>query len=313
VPNTSHHIVLNSNSGAARATGLEPQSLVERFVELGHQVSIDADSRRTFDERLHTARLSPAPVLVAAGGDGTATALAQVAVETGKMLLVLPLGTANLLGRDLGLPQTVDEWFRQLPAMGPRQIDVGEVNGQVFLHKVVVGAVPGIALVREQIRGNDTVSAKLAFISHAIRRLSRLRPFSVEIASGSADPHIERVQSIAVANNDYDEGPGKFFFRSRLDAGTLSLYLIRHLSFVDALRLAARMLVGAWKSDEVVEVENVCSLVMRTSRRRVRAMIDGEVGFLPTPLHFRIRPLALTVLAPPVASADQATTVSAGA
>lgn len=299
----SHHIVFNASSGTALAAGLRAEELVERFATLGHTVSIDADDARPFAERMQTARRTEAPILVAAGGDGTVTALAEIAVETGKALAVLPLGTANLLARDLGLPLSLDAWFAAYGAMEPRQIDVGEVNGRVFLHKVVIGAVPGIAAVREQIRGDGALAAKLAFLSHAVRRLSRVRRFAVEITPGTGEPHIERVQSIAVANNDYDEGPGKFFSRSRLDGGTLSLYLLRQLGVGDALRLALRMMMGAWKNDDVLEIENVRSLVMRTRRRRVRAMVDGEVEFLETPLAFRTRPKALTVLAPLVIDA----------
>lgn len=303
MPETSHHIVFNASSGTALASGIKAQQLVEWFGALGYPVSIDADDARPFAERMERARRSAAPVLVAAGGDGTVTALAEIAVETGKTLAILPFGTANLLARDLGLPLVADQWLASLAEMAPRKIDVAEVNGRVFLHKVVIGAVPGIAAVREQIRGETALVAKLGFLQHAVRHLSRLRRFAVEITREDGDPQIERVQSIAVANNDYDEGPGKFFSRARLDEGTLSLYLLRQLSVRDALRLGFRMMLGAWKDDDVLEIENVTSLVIRTRRRRVRAMIDGEVEFLDTPLAFRSRPLALTVLAPPVTSA----------
>jgi diacylglycerol kinase family enzyme len=302
VPETSHHIVFNASAGTALASGLGAQDLVARFAALGHRVSIDADAARPFAERLETARNSSAPVLVAAGGDGTATALAEVAVETGRTLAILPLGTANLLARDLALPLTLDAWFEAYAAMAARRIDVGEVNGRMFLHKVVIGAVPGIAAAREQIRGRTDLSAKLGFAAHFVRRLSRLRRFAVEVTPGKGEPHIERVQSIAVANNDYDEGPGKVFARSRLDGGTLSLYLLRQLSLGDALRLGFGMLMGAWRNDDVLEIENVRSVVIRTRWRRVRAMVDGEIEMLRSPLSFRIRPLALSVLAPPTAT-----------
>lgn len=305
---TACHIMLNASAGTALAQGVRPEQVIERFTAAGLTVSLDADRSRPFEDRLETARRSPAPVLVAAGGDGTATALAQVAVETGKTLAVLPLGTANLLARDLGLPLLVDDWFAALGEMQPRRIDVGEVNGQVFLHKVVIGAVPGIAAAREHIRGHFELSAKLAFLGHAARRLSRLRRFAVEITPMDGAPHIERVQSIAVANNDYDEGPGRFFSRTRLDQGKLSLYLLRHLDFGDALRLALRMMLGNWKHDDVLEIENVAALELRTRRRKVRAMLDGEVLMLRSPLAFRVRPQALTVLAPP---AEPATEVGA--
>lgn len=303
---TSHHIVFNSSSGTAASANLRPERLVERFSALGHAVSVDADASRPFAERMQTARASAAPILVAAGGDGTVTALAEVAIQAGKTLAVLPLGTANLLARDLALPLTLDEWFASYPNMVPRHIDVGEVNGRVFLHKVVIGAVPGIAAAREQLRGRTDLGATLGFLSHFFYRLSRIRRFAAEITPGKGEPHIERVQSIAVANNDYEEGPGKIFSRSKLDEGTLSLYLLRQFGPMDALRLGFAMLLGSWRNDQVLEIENVRSLVIRTRRRRIRVMLDGEVEMLEEPLSFRSLPLALTVLAPPVAVAEPA-------
>src|SRR5690606_796403 len=117
---------------------------------------------------------------------------------------------------------------------------------------------------------------------------------------GKGEPHIERVQSIAVANNDYAEGPGKIFARARLDEGTLSLYLLRSLGPMDALRLGLGMLLGSWRSDQVLEIENVHSVVIRTRRKSVRVMLDGEVELVDSPLSFRSLPLALRVMAPPV-------------
>lgn len=275
---------------------------MERFATLSHALSIDADSARPFEERLQTARDSPAPTLIAAGGDGTVTALAEVAIQTGKTLAILPLGTANFLARDLSIPLDFDAWFEGYHEMVPRRIDVGEVNSRIFLHKVVIGAIPGIAAAREQLRGRTDLGAKFAFLTHFVNRLARLRRFAVEITPGKGEPHIERVQSIAVANNDYDEGPGKFFSRTRLDEGRLSLYLLRHLGLSDALRLGIGMFLGSWRNDQVLEIENVHSLTIRTRRKRVRVMLDGEVEMVDSPIAFRSLPLALTVLAPPVAA-----------
>lgn len=297
---TTHHFMLNVSAGTALASGLRPEQLIERFTSLGHGVSIDADAERPFAERLQTARNSPASTIIAAGGDGTVTALAEVAIQTGKTLAILPLGTANLLARDLSIPLDLDAWFEGYHAMVPRRIDVGEVNSRVFLHKVVIGAIPGIAAAREQLRGRTDLGAKFAFLTHFVNRLARLRRFAVEVTPGKGEPHIERVQSIAVANNGYDEGPGKFFSRTRLDEGTLSLYLLRHLGLSDALRLGIGMLLGSWRNDQVLEIENVRSVTIRTRRRRVRVMLDGEIEMVDSPLAFRLLPLALTVLAPPV-------------
>ncbi len=90
-----------------------------------------------------------------------------------------------------------------------------------------------------------------------------------------------------------------------LDRGTLSLYLLRQLSFVDALRLGMGMMLGNWRHDDVLEVDNVRALTIRTRHRRVRVMLDGEIELLDGPLSFRSLPMALSVLAPPAVEAAQ--------
>lgn len=307
MPGIKYHILLNPNSGGAMRLGVTAVRLQELFAARGEAISIDADPRQSFEARMQVARNSSAEILLAAGGDGTATGLAQVAIDTGRTLAVLPLGTANLLARDLAIPITLEGWFEALDTMVPRKMDVGEVNGRLFLHKVVIGAVPGIAAAREKLRGRGDLGAKLGFLGHFVRRLSRIRRFAAEITPSSGETRIERVQSIAIANNDYAEGLGQLFHRPHLDGGTLSLYLLRHLRVRDAVRLAAEMVLGNWRNDDVLEIENVRAVLIRTRWTRIRAMVDGEIETLVSPLRFRILPMALSILAPPVPTETEPT------
>ena len=158
-----YHIVLNPKSGAALAIGLTAEKLAASFAASGLEATMDADDSVPFAERIERAKNADAEVIVSAGGDGTATALANALADTGKALAVLPLGTANLLARDLALPLDLEATIAALGTMETRQIDVGEVNGRVFLHKVVVGLIPSIAAGREHIRGRQTLPALLGF------------------------------------------------------------------------------------------------------------------------------------------------------
>lgn len=315
MPSRRYHVVLNPKSGAALAAGLTAESLAAAFAHHGLDAVIDADNSAPFADRIRKARDSDADVVVSAGGDGTATGLAGALAGTTKALAILPLGTANLLARDLSLPLDLDATVAALGDMEPRQIDVGEVNGRVFLHKVVLGVIPSIAAAREQIRGRSDVGALFGFGRYFVRRLGRARRIALSITSRDTDDRVERVHAIAVANNAYDEGLGRIFARSSLDAGVLTLYVLKHLTLGDALRLSAEMLAGRWQQDEALDIASVRSVSIRSRRASVSAMIDGEVEMLQTPLNFRIRPKALTVLAPApaVAEAPAPAAVLAGA
>jgi diacylglycerol kinase family enzyme len=292
-----YHVVLNSHAGTAAR--LSTEVLAAMAVERGLDFRLDDRDDVPMDVRMREAAAGDADVVVAAGGDGTATAAAEALRGTDKILAVLPLGTANLLARDLCLPLAPDAWLDALPGMVPRSIDAGEVNGRLFLHKVVIGTVLETAVAREEIRERTDPGAAVEFVTKFVARLSYAGRFAVEIAPKDGERRVEIVEALAVANNDYDEGLGRFFSRQRLDRGTLTLYVLHHLRLFHALRLVAEMFMGRWRRNRDIDIQHVEAVTIRTRRRRVKAMVDGEVGMLPTPLNFRILPRAVTVLAPP--------------
>ena len=74
------------------------------------------------------------------------------------------------------------------------------------------------------------------------------------------------MQALAVASNAYDEGVGQFFSRQKLDQGTLTLYVLRHFTARDFIRLTAEMLLGRWRDDEALSVESVKAVTIDTRK-----------------------------------------------
>jgi diacylglycerol kinase family enzyme len=296
------HVLLNARSGTAQELAITGEDLRRRLEAAGLEVSLDEDAEHPLGERVAKALKQDAKLLIAAGGDGTVTALARGVIDSSRILGVLPLGTANLLARDLSIPLDLDQWIETFSSMGPRRIDVGEVNGHIFLHKAVIGFVPGIAAGRELIRGRSDVGAQVGFLLYFLRRLLRARRLTVEVKPADGPPRIRRVQALAVASNAYEEGFARFFSRPRLDAGILTLYILKHLSLSDLARLFVAKLMGRWRDDDALEIESVEAVTIRSRRNFLKVMIDGEVDTLETPLHFTIRPGALKVLASPSAA-----------
>ena len=299
----THYVILNSNAGTANATGVDSASLAELFESNGLNAEIDARSDVSLSERIADAMASSAPTVVAAGGDGTITALSAALVDSEKNLAILPLGTVNALAKDLRVPLALPQAVAALVTGETHRIDVGEVNGRIFLHKVVVGLIPGLAAGREHIRGRYDASAKIGFLRYIFRRLARAKRIAVVIETESGERRVERVQAMAVASNSYDEGLGQFFSRQSLDRGTLTLYVLRHLTPRDFIRLTTRMLLGRWKNDEALSMESVNSVTIDTRKDLIKVMFDGEVETLHTPLQFKIRPKALSVIVPAAAVA----------
>lgn len=295
---TRYAVIFNANAGTILETGVTPETVAELFAAEGIDATIDADVERPLIERVEEAVAGPAEIVVAAGGDGTITAVAGRVVGTSKMLAILPLGTVNALARDLGIPPKLEDAVAGMRDWRPRHIDVGQVNGRMFLHKVVAGFIPALAAGREHIRGQANVFAKIGLVRYFLRRVARTRRFAVVIDPSDGPARVERVHAIAVASNAYDEGLGQFFSRQRLDRGMLTIYTLKQVSVLDLVRLSAEMVLGRWRNDEAVMIESVKSVTINSRKSRLKVMFDGDIETLETPLQFSILPQALAILAP---------------
>ncbi|WP_051960961.1 diacylglycerol/lipid kinase family protein [Devosia riboflavina] len=292
------HIILNANSGTVLATGISVEALEALCAETGLDAEVDGDVETPLMQRVERAVEAGAEVIVAAGGDGTITALAGALAGTDRVLGILPLGTVNALAKDLGIPLEVKAAIAALATGVTRQIDVGEVNERVFLHKVVIGVIPSLAAAREHIRGQGTWSSKFAFMRFLLHRLSRARRMAVAINPEDGPEHIVRAKAVAVACNEYEEGLGKVFSRSELDGGRLTIYTLSSLTVGDFVRLASGMVLGTWRDAPALSIESSRAVIIRSRKKLLKVMFDGEVETLHSPLRFKIRPQALTVLVP---------------
>lgn len=295
-----YHIIFNPNAGTALTTGLTTAALGEMLASAGLSFDIDDDDGEPLADRIARAMAGQADVIVAGGGDGTVLAVAEGLLGSDKTLAILPLGTLNGLARDLELPLDVPAAIKALPDLEPRAVDVAEVNGRPFLHNVIIGLVPGIGAGREKVRGSGWWG-KVRFTLFMLRRLTRARPIALALQFNDTDNvRVQRLQTLLVANNSYDQRFGRFMARRRLDRGRLTAYIIRNLGIADAIRLAFEMAIGTWGGDHVIEYEKVQKLTVISKKSRLSVSMDGDVLSLETPLHFSVRPKSLNVLAPVV-------------
>jgi diacylglycerol kinase family enzyme len=90
--------------------------------------------------------------VVAAGGDGTLNAVTSVLVDGDRTLGVLPIGTLNHLAKDLRIPLDLDGAVQTLLEGVVANVDVAEVNGQIFLNNSGLGLYPKIVRHREKLQ-----------------------------------------------------------------------------------------------------------------------------------------------------------------
>src|SRR5437764_7929190 len=181
-----------------------------------------------------------AQVLLAAGGDGTVSAVVGVAVEHDISLVVVPCGTRNHFAKDSGADVT--DPAGELAALedgNETRVDVGRVNGRVFLDNISVGFYA--AMVRDPDYRRRRIRVAARYARRALLRGGRNTSLRMPVPPRVVAP--EQVLVALVSNNAYFPGvtPGPAL-RPRLDEGMLWVYL---MGLPGAYRpLAARVMRG---------------------------------------------------------------------
>ncbi|MGQ4274225.1 diacylglycerol/lipid kinase family protein [Terrihabitans sp. B22-R8] len=296
-------VVLNAKAGADVGRASSPDEIIAALRERGVDAALVGTADEPIGERICRAIDDRPDMVIVGGGDGSIGCAAQKLMGTDIPLGILPLGTMNLLAKDLGLPLDIAGAIDVIARGESRHIDVGTLNGQVFLCKSMIGLPANIAQLRERGRGSMNVLSWLRLVRAFAVGLTRYPPLSLGLRIDGRMRRV-RARAIAVSCNAYDAGFGRVLKRSQLDAGELVLYIPHGLTFWKLLRLGAGLATGTWQNQEGLESHKLRSMVVMSPRPLLRIMLDGEVSLMTPPLRFRIRPRALRVMAPPPETAE---------
>ena len=290
-------VLLNRTSGGSDAPEI-PDRIRKAFNSAGAEADVRiAGDGEQFVTLAKAAATGDSAAIVAAGGDGSIGSIASVLAGTDKPLGVLPLGTLNHFSRDLGIPLDLDEAARTVVRGRVARIDVGEVNGRIFVNNSGIGLYPRIVHRREQQREKLGWGKWPAFVWATLHTLHRHRSLDVVIASDGREIRRE-TPFIFIGNNFYEMEGFDVGTRERLDRGELSAYLAPGAKPADFVILALRALLGRLHDSPGFEVLRTTELRIETRGDRARVANDGEIAMLSTPLRYRILPGALRVIVP---------------
>jgi diacylglycerol kinase family enzyme len=272
------------------------------FRAAGVDAAVRAVAPLDLAAEVEKAARSDADVVVLGGGDGTLNCGVGALADGDKPLGILPLGTLNHFAKDLGIPMDLDEAVGTVVAGHVRTVDLGEVNGHLFLNNSSLGIYPEVVREREEIRHHGIASKWAAMARAAIDQLRRFPMVTVTLRLPDRGLRVTS-PLVFVGNNRYEMKLLRIGRRSHLDRGELFLYVARDRSRLGFLALAVRALRGRLDPDKDFVSAGLPFVEVATSwRRSLRVALDGEVMRLSPPLRYRIRPRALRVLAPPAAA-----------
>ena len=229
--------------------------------------------------------------VIAVGGDGTANEIANGLVGTGTALALYPIGSGNDFARALGYPRKRREIGRFLAGARRRVIDVGEVNGRIFVNAAGVGIDGHVA---ERIEASARiVGPALGYFVGALVSIATYRPQPMRVTIDGETR--EGKHLLVVASNGTHFGSGMHVApQAKVDDGLFDIVVAGDLGRWSSLVALAKLYRGTHVNGRDVLAFRGRSLDVELARE-LPAQADGE-PLRARSLTGRMRAGELTVL-----------------
>ncbi len=293
----SIEVILNARSGSQRAE--KTRQILERVLgESKRSFQITVVSGEALALVAQEKAASDCEVLVAGGGDGTISRVAEAALQGGKTLGVLPLGTFNYFVRSLGIPLELEAAARVILNGSLVHSPVFDLDGRLVLNNVSIGIYPTVLLQRRRLYrrwGRNQFNAYLSVLLTVFRRAPRMR---LRLATGAGEA-VRETPLVLICSNAFQMEAFQLAGTECLAAGQFALYVARMSGRKTILHLGLRALFRHLRPGQDYEVICASDVTIETLRgHHFRATVDGELVKIESPMRFRVMPKLLRVLAP---------------
>ncbi len=321
-------LLYNPASGQNPARRL---ALVERAAGVLRAAGVQAELEPTggpgiAGEQARTASESGFDTVIAAGGDGTVHDVLQGVVGHPQVAVgVLPLGTANALACDLGIPRSPEAAARTLLAYQPRTVAVGKIesnwtgNASQRFFTVMAGVGPDAELIYQLSTSAKQRFGMSAYVAHAGWLYMRYHyaPFEArfqDLKTGELRTEtVAQVMAVRIANFG---GPlRKLAPGANLEADTLRVILFKQRIRITYPAYLITALLGLhfpipgvelWDTREIqcTALNGANAADRKLNAGRIYSEADGELlGGLP--IRLSIVPRAFTLLMNPKRVSDR--------
>ena len=300
-------IVMNTRSGA-RDRRQTLATLARVFAEAGieHEVLQVSKPRQlpAVAARAVASAERERGVVVAAGGDGTINVVAQAVLERELPFGVLPHGTFNYFSRTHGIPLDVEPAARALVEGALQPVQVGQLNGRLFLVNASLGLYPKLLEDREAHKQRFGRKRWVA-LGSGLLTVFRERWQMLLRLEREGEPRLLQSATLFVGNNALQLEQLGIAQAGELGNGRLVAFSVKPFGRWQTLALLLRGALGQLGEADQVNSFSFRHLevtpVLRSARpARVKVAIDGETQWMFAPLVFEpaAHPLRLIVPRP---------------
>ncbi|MBI3929903.1 MAG: diacylglycerol kinase family lipid kinase [Armatimonadetes bacterium] len=242
-------------------------------------------------ETARAAALNGYDLVVAAGGDGTVHEVVNGLAGTPAQLGLIPIGTENVLAREMGIPFSIEKACVHMLGSEPRDIDLGLCGDRYFACFAGVG-FDGFVASNLNAELKDAIGS-FAYVWTALEKVAEYRGqerLLRLVADGLAVEEMPFWQMM-VGNIQAYGGNLRPTPRARVDDGLLDVVVLPAKDFPSMIQQVMAVATGSH-----LDLADVLYLQVRELRVETippeQVQLDGEVDGL-TPVLIRVVPGAL--------------------
>ncbi len=287
------HVILNPAADRGRA-GAREEELRRALQAAGVEAAVVRTERPGHATELaQQAVREGAPLIAAAGGDGTIHEVAQALVGAEAALGILPMGSGNDYIRALGIPRDLSGAVAVLARGRIRTVDVARVADEFALNSFGMGVEGQIAADYKRMR---FLKGELGYLYATILEVVRFRAFRAEVA-GDGWSFAGKLLSVSVMNGPYAGGGYRLAPGAQVDDGALDVGLIGNYPRLVRFVVLPRTRDGSYVNLARVHAKRAAQVKIQ-SDRPLPVHMDGELlPELVEELEISLRPRALHVIA----------------
>lgn len=233
-----------------------------------------------------------AAIVLALGGDGTQSAVAGALAGGSAVMGVLPGGTFNHFARDPGVGETLESALETVLTGRVHHLDVGEVNGRIFLNNASFGVYPQIPERREAIYRRWGRRRTAAYWSVLVTLWDMRSPMTLTVTLHNQTRQVRTPLAFAARSAFPLESLG-LDGADAIRAGRFALFLAKGQRPRDLVAAAFRLAFGRVHAGRDFEMLITNDIDIDT-RQPVRLLaFDGEKQRMNSPFRLRVHPEAL--------------------
>ncbi len=245
------------------------------------------------------AALDDVQLVLSVGGDGTLQEVANGLVQADRgeavpTLGIVPVGTGNDFLKTLGVPGQWQAACERVARGQARRIDVGRINGRVFVNNVGIGFDAQVGIEAKKIQNLRGTAVYVAALARTMMISYRTPKVTIQCDDQTFN---QTITMISIGNGRCSGGTFWLTPNAILDDGCLDVCLIRGLSKPDILALVPQVMKGTHITKESSHTLRARKIVI-TSEEPLPVHADGEVLYTDArQMEIEILPGALNVLA----------------